>query len=129
MRRLIAIFVFFALTLAFLRDPFSHLHDGQDHSSDQPSHHDLSLIFHLHVELLLPQHDETSLDAPQRGHKAQPVSFFQLKQDPPPSLPFKVEPVAFFSPPILLGRTACEPTPRTHDPPLAYASFPRSPPA
>jgi hypothetical protein len=40
------------------------------------------------------------------------VSFFQSKQEAPPSLPFQVEPVAFFSPPVLPRVTACEPTPR-----------------
>jgi hypothetical protein len=132
MRRSIAIYVIFALAWAFLRDPFYHLHGGQEHGHDEPGHDNLGLIAHTHLELLsasASHHGETTVGVPQDRHNAQPLSFFQLKEETPPFLTLQVQPVALVSPPVPSEFTTCEPTPRTHDPPLAYASAPRSPPA
>jgi hypothetical protein len=132
MRRSIALSVILALLLALCRAPFFHLHEGKDHSADEPGHHHLALISHTHLgSFPASSHHcgETSVGAWQASRNAQPIDLLVLERESSLSLPVQIEQVAFHVPLILTGLTIYEPAPRTHDPPVVDSSIPRSPPA
>ena len=132
MRRLVALSVIFALVLALCRAPFFHLHEGRDHGPNEPGHHNLSLVSHIHLRPFLDSSNhsgETSVGVRHVDRNAQPVDILLFEQETPHSLPVQVEQVAFCSPLLPSGLTIYELTPRIHDPPWAHPSIPRSPPA
>jgi GrpB-like predicted nucleotidyltransferase (UPF0157 family) len=131
MRRLIALSVILALLLALCRAPFFHLHEGKDHSADEPGHH-LALISHTHLgpsSASSHHYGETSVDGWQASRNVQAIDILVLEEEPLPSLPIQTEQPAFCCQLIPTGLTIYELTPRTHDPPVVDSSIPRSPPA
>jgi len=119
------------LVLALTRDPFTHLHTGQDHHADEPGHEHLALGFHTHVEMAssLPNHDdEPEIAATKASAKAQPLSFFQFRPETPPPLPALMQEGAALFPLVCSISNLSKPPPRAHDPPFVHSSIPRSPP-
>ena len=129
MRRSVALSIILALLFALLRAPFFHLHGGRDHGPHEPGHHNLVLILHTHLQASSTSSDHALVDVPHTGRSVQAVDILLFEQESPASLPIQAEQLAFFSPLVPVGLTIYELTPRIHDPPWAYPSIPRSPPA
>lgn len=131
MRRFGTIHLVLLLVFSFGRDPFSHLHDGHEHGSDEPGHEHLALAFHTHAELnssLVHHDDQLEIGTTKASAKGQPLSFFQFRPETAPPMPVLMEETASLSPVVCLVPKVSEPPPRAHDPPFVHSSIPRSPP-
>ncbi len=119
------------VSLAFLLDPYVHVHLEQDQGATSGQKRGLSAIVHMHFEALAfssHQHETTPVLS-QSTHKSKPLSFFQCREEVPPLLPFLVEQEVLFIPTEKPRLIVQELVPRNHDPPLPNSIGSRSPPA